>query len=131
MDETDGESTVDIDRAENRLYLTLSGMLDAETGRDAVDDLAAAAGELDPGFTMVNDISTFGLVSQEATDQIERGRRIIDDEGVSAVVRVLGDSIIGKLQFDRVAGDREYQVADAESVEQAEAFLDEFGSDDG
>jgi hypothetical protein len=47
------------------------------------------------------------------------------------VVRVLGDSITGKMQFDRVGeGEAEYHVANAESREQATEFLDEFRARD-
>jgi hypothetical protein len=130
MPRSGGEYAVEIDRAENRLYLELDGMLDAETAHEAADATVEAASELRPGFGMVNDISSFNPVSQEATEAIERGKRGIAEEGVAAVVRVVGDSVVGKMQFDRVGeGDRSYHVASAESREQAEEFLDRFESD--
>jgi hypothetical protein len=76
---------------------------------------------------MVNDISAFTPLDDEATDTIERGKRGLTDRGVSAVVRVTGESVVGKLQFDRVAdGEEEYHVATAETVEEAEELLDRF-----
>ena len=118
---------VEIDRGKNRLYLTLEGMLDPETADQHVEDMLDVAEELEPGFDMVNDISAFKPLSQETTDAIERGKAGLTDMGVSAVVRVVGDSVVSKMQFDRVGTESEgYHVATAETREQAEALLDEF-----
>lgn len=76
---------------------------------------------------MVNDISECTPMTEDATDTIERGKRGLTERGVSAVVRVTGESVVGKMQFDRVASGTEgYHVATAETVEEAEALLDEF-----
>lgn len=118
---------VRVDGAKNRLFMTLEGMLDEEMAGEVVEELAEAVERLEPGFDVVNDISSFKPMSQDATDSIERGKRVVAGAGVSAVARVVGDSVIGKMQFDRVEpGDVTYHVTTAESVAQAEAFLDEF-----
>lgn len=118
---------VEIDRAENRLYMKLDGMLEQEMADDVVEEITDRLDELRPGFQVINDISEFKPVSQDATDAIERGKQAIADRGVNAVVRIVGDSVIGKMQFDRVGDEIEgYHVATAESREQAERFLDRF-----
>jgi hypothetical protein len=102
-------------------------MLDEETAHAAAEATIEGAQRLDPGFQMINDISTFKPVSQQATDAIDKGKAGIADQGVEAVVRIVGDSVVGKMQFDRVGdGDRSYHVATAENRAQAEEFLDRF-----
>lgn len=122
-----GDYEVDIDEDRNRLYLTLEGHLDEEVAEAHVDDMLAAADELTPGFDMVNDISSFTPMSDGATDTIERGKRGLTERGVSAVVRVTGESVVGKMQFERVGdGVEGYHVATAETVADAEELLDRF-----
>ncbi len=120
-----GEYDVRIDRSANRLYLTLDGHLDDETVETAADEVIDAMGRLDPGWEMINDISTFKPASQEATAHIERGKEAAAKSDVGAIVRVV-DSVTGKMQFSRVGGELEtYEVTEAESVAQAEQLLDE------
>ena len=122
-----GSYDLDVDHETNRLYLSLKGLLDAETAEAHVEEMLAAADDLDPGFDMVNDISTFKPMSQEATEAIERGKDGLTERGMSAVVRVLGESVVGKMQFDRVgSGSEGYHIATAETVEAAKELLDAF-----
>ncbi len=116
---------IEIDRQKNRLYLTLEGMMNEETAREHVRELVDAADDLEDGFDMVNDIREFKPFSQEVTDVIEEGKQGLTDNGVSAVVRVTGDSSIGALQFTRVGSEEQgYQARTAETVAEAEALLD-------
>lgn len=122
-----GDYEVSVDHDKNRLYLKLDGLLDEETANEHVVEMLAAADELDHGFDMVNDISTYKPMSQEATEAIERGKAGLTERGMSAVVRVLGESVVGKMQFDRVGSGREgYHIATAETREEAERLLDNF-----
>jgi hypothetical protein len=121
------EYEVRADESKNRLYMTLVGMLDEETASEVVSEIEAAVGRLDPGFTIVNDISEFKPMSEDAVDKIEEGKALAAEAGVDATVRVTGESVIGKMQFERVGGGAEsYHVATAETVEEAEELLAEF-----
>jgi hypothetical protein len=118
--------TVDTDR--NRMYMTFEGMLDEEQAEAALAEVEAALSDLEPGFGLVNDISEFRPVSQAVTDRIEDGKQLLVERGATAAVRVTGESVIGKMQFERVGGGAEsYHVATAETVEEAEELLAEFG----
>lgn len=120
----DATYDVTIDRANNRYYLTLSGRMDQETAAEAADAAIDAAGQLNDGFEIVNDISEFVPASEAAANEIARGKEAMGPAGVAAVVRVTGGgSVTGKMQFDRV-GDAGYQAAEAETVEEAERLLD-------
>lgn len=121
-----GDYEVEVDGVRNRLFLTLDGMLDGETAGEAMDVMLERAENLDSGFDMVNDISSYKPMSQDATDELERGKQGLSALGMSAVVRVTGDSVVGKMQFERVVSDTSFHVATAETPEQAEEFLDEF-----
>jgi hypothetical protein len=127
MVENGGTYMVELDHENDRLYLELTGMLDEETAHEAAEAAAEGGHDLGEGFQMITDISEFKPLSQAATDAIEKGKAGVAEAGVSAVVRVVGESVTGKMQFDRVGdGDEGYHVATAESREQAQEFLDEF-----
>jgi hypothetical protein len=117
---------LEVDHERSRVYLTQYGQLDDETARALLAELDEMTRELPDGWDLVNDLREFAPFEQQKTEYIERGKEIIADNGVRANVRVV-DSVITKMQFDRVGDDDEqYHVATAESVEQAERFLDRF-----
>src|SRR6056297_1868393 len=89
------------DTVNNRLYMTLEGMLDEEQAIAAVEEIEKAIERLDEGFDIVNDMSEFKPMSQDAADAIDRGKAAAARAGVNATVRVTGESIIGKMQFER------------------------------
>lgn len=125
-----GDYEVQIDREGNRLYLTLSGLLDEETAEAHVEELLAAADELEPGFEMINDISEFTPMTEGVSGTIERGKRGFSERGVGVVVRVAGGSALGKMQFERVGTEEEgYHVSAVETREDAEALLAEVNGD--
>jgi hypothetical protein len=115
-----------VDEANDRVYLTQYGQLDDETAESLLADLEEATSELADEWDLVNDLREFAPFDQQKTEYIEQGKEIIAENGVRANVRVM-DSTITKMQFDRVGDrDEEYHVATAESVEQAEQFLERF-----
>jgi hypothetical protein len=121
-----GHWNVDTDEEKNRLYLTLDGHLDLDEVEAAADAVIEAAEQLDPGFDEVNDMSGFEPADPEAVDHIQRGKRGIVENGVSAVCRVVSESTTGQMQFDRAGeGKEEYQLAKTDSVEKAEQLLDQ------
>jgi hypothetical protein len=61
-------------------------------------------------------------VSQGAAERIGGAKEMMEQNDVDTVVRIVGDSSIGKMQFDRV-GDTDYETRTAESVEEAESML--------
>jgi hypothetical protein len=120
-----GNWDVETDDTRNRIYLTLEGHLDVTETAAAADAVTGAAERLDPGFDIINDMSTFVPTSEEAMDHIERGKRALAENGQAAAVRVVSESTTGQMQFDRVGdGAESYQVAKAESMEDAETLLD-------
>lgn len=117
LDERVGEPDV--------LYLTLEGRLEREEAMATVEEMETVLDGVDDGFYTINDISEFSPVSQDAVDAIERGKRVLADNGVAALVRVVGDSTTAKMQFEQVGNESQYQKAVAESVAEAEALLED------
>jgi hypothetical protein len=107
------------------IYMTLDGQLGEELANEVVEEVAPLVERASEDFYLINDISTFKPLSQDAVEAIERGKQVMADGGVTAAVRVTGESVVGSMQFERVGGDTSYQVAKAETVEDAEDLLEE------
>lgn len=120
---------IDTDPAKNRLYLTLDGHFDATTVSRAADEVIAASSSLDPGFGMVNDISSFKPTTEDAAAHLKRGAKGTAENGLGVVVRVTGESITGELQWDQVSNEvtkeADYDIYKVETRADAEAVLDE------
>ena len=114
---------IEADVANNRLNMKLRGALNEDRARGAVDRVASESAKLSPGFEVVNDISEFKPLSQDVVDAIADGKSILAENGAGALVRVTGESVVGTMQFKRVGEEVGYQVAEAESYEEADAML--------
>ncbi|MFB6164087.1 MAG: hypothetical protein ABEJ31_02915 [Haloarculaceae archaeon] len=121
-----GDWNVDVDQRANRLYIKLAGHMDAEEAKVANDAVMEAARGMDPDFEVVTDISDFVPGDQDAVKYIEKGKKVIKENGAAAAVRVTGNaSATGQMHFENVGDDHEdYPVAMAETVEEAEKLLD-------
>ncbi|WP_424017589.1 hypothetical protein ACOZ4N_17210 [Halorientalis pallida] len=118
--------SVDVDEAENRLYLDLGGHFGPEEAKKANEATKEAVQRLDPGFEVITDLSEFVPGDQDAVKYIEEGKQVVREAGASAAVRVMGEgSTTGQMHFERVGEDEEeYAVAMADTVEEAEKLLD-------
>jgi hypothetical protein len=108
----------------NRLYVTLSGYMNATETKAAADAVVAAVRILKPGFGVINDISQFRPVSPEAAQEIERAQRFSREAGMGRVIRITGDNALTSMQFGRVSKAAGYQMDTARSVAEAERLLD-------
>lgn len=115
---------VTIDHAKRRLTVSFDGQLDAQTANEAADEVLDAADDLGEGFQMINDIRQFKPLSQDAVSAIERAKAGIAERGVSTVVRVTGESVLGSMQFNRV-GDQDYDLFEVETLDDAHDVLDD------
>jgi len=113
---------ISADRRANRLYITLD-KLDRDQAEAIVAEIETELETLSPGFGVVNDVREFKPLSQDAAEHIADAKALLVDAGVDTIVRVVGDSVLGSMQIDRV-GDAEYDLVEATSVEDADAELD-------
>lgn len=120
------EWDVSVDEDANRLYIDLGGHYDADQAKEANDEVIAAVERMDPGFEVITILEDFVPGDQDAVKYIEKGKKVVRENGASAAVRVMGEgSTTGQMHFERVGEDEEeYAVAMADTVEQAEKLLD-------
>lgn len=115
---------IEADVGNNRLYVTLGGKFDADEAAASAEQTIEAAERLDAGFDVVNDIRELEASPQETKEHLQRSKTFLAAHDVGTVVRVVGDSPLAEMQFDRT-GDQAYEIETADSVEQAERLLDE------
>lgn len=126
MSLTDGTYEIEGDKATNRLYITLSGRLDAEEIAVAADMAVETARTLEPGFDIVNDISGFRPPGPEAAAPIKEAQASLADIGIDRVVRIADDdtSTVVLNAFERRSRDVGYEGLTADSVAEAERLLE-------
>ncbi|WP_276301051.1 hypothetical protein [Halorussus lipolyticus] len=115
---------IEADAGANRLYVTLGGTFGADEAASSAEETIEAAQRLDSGFDVVTDIRNLEASPQEAKEHLQRSKTFLAAHDVGTVVRVVGDSPLAQMQFDRT-GEQEYEVETADSVDEAERLLDE------
>ena len=109
----------------NRLYLRLDGYLsDAET-KEAADAVIANILKLRPGFDAITDITTYKPGSDKAAAEIMRAQQVYKSHKCRLIVRIVGPSVLGKMQFQRTGGEVGLEMAYVTSMAEAERLLDE------
>lgn len=113
---------IEANTAENRLYVTLAGKFDEDEAAASAEETIEKAGRLDEGFDVVTDIRELEASPQEVKEHLARSKTFLSAHDVGTVVRVVGDSPLAKMQFERT-GEEDYDVETADSVTDAEALL--------
>jgi hypothetical protein len=116
---------IEADRRENRLYLDLTGRMDAEALDEAADEAVAAGKQLDEGFDIINDLSGFRPPSPEAAKAIKRAQGELKEMGVDRVVRIVDEetSQVVINAFERRSTDVGYSGETADSRQEVERLL--------
>jgi hypothetical protein len=124
----DGSYRVAIDQARNRLYVTFRGYFREDDARVACAEVLRQAGELEPGFSIVTDISEFTAASEEGAEVIKETQAALAELGVGRIVRVVGKNVVANMQMTRTAREIGYDPgteADAVgTVAEADTLLD-------
>jgi hypothetical protein len=115
------------DTSQNRLYLDITGRVDAAEMQDAADKTVQEAETLRSGFDIINDLSGFRPPSPEAAKPIKVAQGKLKEMGLNRAVRVVDDdtSQVVVSAFERRSRDVGYSGEQAESVAAAEALLEE------
>ena len=93
------------DLASNCLYITLKGFMKAVEGKEAADRVISESDKLQAGFCVVNDIHEFKPGDAAVAEQIKRAQGYIFKKGVNKVVRIVGDAVLGGMQFRKTQQD--------------------------
>jgi hypothetical protein len=99
---------LEIDQAANRMHITLLGMVDKKQAIGLMRQIQRRCDELQRGFILLTDLSNLEALSDEATRYIRRSMDVINDHGVSLVVRVVSHpsrnfffSLMSLFHYDR------------------------------
>jgi len=124
-DNEDARYEIEADTVSNTLYLEFSGTLTADEMETAAEETISVAEELDDGFRIINDISTFTPPSPEAAEPIKEAQTNLKEMGVGDVVRVVAEdtSIVTENAFQRRSREAGYEGKTAASVAEAEKKL--------
>ncbi|MCI0571035.1 MAG: hypothetical protein L0Y66_09795 [Myxococcaceae bacterium] len=113
------------DIQKNRAYLTLAGLVADEELRQGVDQYIAQLGTLRPGFTTVTDLSSCRPLSQTGVAEVRRAAQACVGRGIQATARVVQQTTVAMLQFQRVSREEGYTAFTVPSLMEAERLLDE------
>lgn len=114
------------DTAKNRLFITLAGFISADEAAGAKSAIVEETAKLAPGFDVINDISNFRLGQDRAGAILQEIIKFLVSQKVNKVVRVVGASQTGLIQFANYTSDSGiYNVKYVPTLKDAEEFLAE------
>ena len=114
------------DIEKNRLYITITGTLSVEEAEKAKKLIFREIETLKPNFDVINDISKFIRGADEAGPVLKEIMAILINKNVNKVVRVVGTSKTGLLQFANYSIQADsYKLNYVPTLEEAEKLLDQ------
>ncbi len=112
------------DVKKNRLYITLIGIISIVEAKKIQEALEKEVNELRPDFDFINDISRFIHGQDEAGIVLKELMKFLIEKKVNRVVRVVGDSKEGLIQFANNSLPLEsYKLKYVPTLEEAEKYL--------
>lgn len=115
---------VKIDIQDNRLYLTLSGVISIPEAMKVRDEIFKGVESLKPGFDVINDLSKYIHADESGAVYLQDVTRFFIDKKVNRIVRVVGQSKTGLMQFAKYSQLVEtINIKYLPTMEEAEAFL--------
>ena len=113
------------DTANNILYLVLNGFMQPEEVEAAANKAMDEADLLQAGFCVINDIREFKPTDPASAVHIQKAQAYMSKRGVKRVYRVVGDTVLGKMQFQKAQQDAhaDYEVIEVASREEAEKHI--------
>jgi hypothetical protein len=114
------------DIEKNRLYITIGG-IPVENEKEAlVREIENKIKELKQGFDCITDLRKYEVQPDETEEFIYQAQKILSEAGLSNVVRVIKKfGSLAHFQFDKVSVAVGYHAQNANTLEEAEAILDE------
>ncbi len=108
----------------NRLYIKLAGRISRQEAEQVLDRMVFEIGRLKEGFAVINDISEFRLGDLGAVGVLRDTVNYLSGHGVGRVIRVVGGSRIGLVQFARATPIlSKYKVTTVPTIRDAEALV--------
>ncbi|HJW71671.1 MAG TPA: hypothetical protein VJ486_02345 [Geothrix sp.] len=111
------------DPERNRLTIILAGHLAEAERREAALAVLAGVAKLQPGFTVINDITGLHATDREGLKELARMQNALKLKGARRMVRVVKIPL-SRIQFERTSLDSHTQVETVASLADAERLLD-------
>ncbi|MCA9731154.1 MAG: hypothetical protein H6696_07065 [Deferribacteres bacterium] len=113
------------DREKNYLYFLLEGTFDKSEFEKVESAMEVEVQTLKPDFTIINDISGFRVASPEARQILQQLQRDLFKIGAAKMIQIIGDSMIGKMQFKRsqMRADAHYEIIEVSNLTEAQNYL--------
>src|SRR5688500_8191317 len=115
-----GTCDVKADTATNRLYVTLRGFSSDQEMEAHLTRVAAEVRRLKPGFVMISDISQMKSATPGGTRMLGDIMVLYKKHGIARIIRIIGEDVIAKNQFNRLAKDASIPVDYVTSMAAAE-----------
>lgn len=110
--------------AQNRLNITMIGTLSVEEAQKSKLTIEATISTLKPGFDVINDISRFIRGDDAAGNVLKEIIILLIQNRVNRVVRVVGTSKSGLIQFaNNTLQIEQYKISYVPTLEEAELLL--------
>jgi hypothetical protein len=117
---------IKVDETKNRLYISINGTLPMEEAQKAKRKIEFSITQLKPGFDVINDISKLIRADDIAGSVLKEIMILLIQKGVRRVIRVVGTSKIGLIQFaNNSLQIEQYKLSYVPSLEEAEKLLNE------
>ncbi len=117
---------IGVDKSKNRLYITIGGILSVEEAQKVKKSIEDSIPTLNKGFDVINDISKFIRGDDAAGIILKEIIILLLKSGVNNVVRVVGTSKTGLIQFaTHTLPVDQYKISYVPSLEEAEKILSE------
>jgi hypothetical protein len=114
-----GTCDVRADIGANRLYVTLKGYSPDQEMEEHLKRVVAEVRKLSRGFVMVSDISQMKTTTAGGAAALKDAMEAYKKQGIAKIVRIVGEDIIAKGQFNRVARDAGIAVEYVASLDEA------------
>jgi hypothetical protein len=114
------------DTRNNRLYITLAGIIQKAEAAKAAEAVIDASRQLMADFDVITDLTELKPASPEVEAQLKKVQKYLKTHGVRRVVRVVSEEeTIGARQLRRVGLSVGYLGESVKTVAEAEKLLNE------
>ena len=115
-----------INQAKNAVLCILEGKFDADEARGYNEKFCAAIDQLEPGLTIITDLTHYIPAGDEVRSVLAEGTRYARGKGVAENVRIVSDDVgsqVGNIQLNKTARDLGYEVKVVHSLKEARQAL--------
>ena len=115
-----GTCDVRADVVANRLYVTLKGFSSDAEMQSHIQRVSAEVRKLKSGFIMISDISQMKPATPAGTAMLQEIMKLYKQQGIARIIRVVGEDVIAKGQFNRVSKEAGIPVDYVNTLPEAE-----------